>query len=75
VARRRSPVRARLAPSSVSSFAAAGEVLVTDDTYSRSDLERATEDRRLELRDKREPTDVHVVHVAPAAVSELVAAV
>jgi adenylate cyclase len=54
-------VAARLA-----SFAAVGEVLVTDDAYSRAGVEEATDDRRLELRGKSEPTDVRVVHVAAA---------
>jgi adenylate cyclase len=62
-------VTARLA-----SFAAAGEVLVTEDAFGRSDLTGDTEHRRVELRGKSEPTDVRVLHVAPTKAREAVAA-
>jgi adenylate cyclase len=61
-------VTARLA-----SFAAAGQVLVTDDAFGRAALAREAEHRRVELRGKSGPTDIRVVHVAPSAVSEPVA--
>jgi adenylate cyclase len=63
-------VTARLA-----SFAASGEVLVTEDAFARGGVAHATERRRLELRGKSEPTDVRVVHVAPTDAHEAVAAV
>lgn len=63
-------VTARLA-----SFAAAGEVLVTEDAYTRTaDAVSSTESRRLELRGKSEPTDVRVVRVAPTGVPAALAA-
>jgi adenylate cyclase len=55
-------ITARLA-----SFASAGEVLVTEDTYARGGLEpAATEQRSLELRGKTEATAVRALSVAPS---------
>ena len=63
-------VTARLA-----SFAAPGEVLVTDDAFLRSGGDRTdAELRRLELRGKSEPTDVRVVRVGSAESADQVAA-
>jgi adenylate cyclase len=62
-------ITARLA-----SFAAAGEVLVTEDAFDRAARTGETEHRRLELRGKSEPTDVRVLHVAPTETREPVVA-
>jgi adenylate cyclase len=62
-------VTARLA-----SFAAAGEVLVTEEAFDRGELTRETEHRRVELRGKSEPTDVRVLQVAPTKTREAAAA-
>jgi adenylate cyclase len=61
-------VAARLA-----SFAAAGEVLVTEDAFGRTARPGEAEQRQVELRGKTEPTDVRVLQVAPTQARELVA--